>query len=65
MATVTRNISIPPELDARVRKLSHEEMPTFSKLVTDALTRELDRLDRVRTRPRRKPATTIPKRKTA
>lgn len=46
----TRNISIPDDVDARVRALSREEMPSFSGLVTRLLVRELDRVDAVRAR---------------
>jgi len=46
----TRNISIPAEVDARLRTLTREEMPSFSKLVTRLLTRELDRIDAARER---------------
>jgi predicted CopG family antitoxin len=46
----TRNISIPDEVDARLRALSREEMPSFSGLITRLLVRELDRLDAARAR---------------
>jgi len=45
----TRNISIPDDVDARLRRLTREEMPTLSQLVTRLLVKELDRLDKTRT----------------
>jgi hypothetical protein len=55
--TVTRNVSLPEEVDARLKTLTREEMPNFSKLVSRLLTRELDRLDTARARKAEKRTT--------
>lgn len=52
MATTTRSktISLPAELADRVDSYPRSELPNLSKLVARLLTRELDRLDKVRAR---------------
>ena len=54
MAVVTRNVSIPEEVAERLRKLTREEMPSLSRMVTRLLERELDRLDAARARKQEK-----------
>ena len=54
MATVTKNISLPPDVVERLQHLTREEMPSLSALVTKLLTRELDEIDAARARRQKK-----------
>lgn len=50
-----RTISIPDELDARVRALPRAELPSLSKLLATLLERELNRREKVAKRRTEKP----------
>ncbi len=40
-----RTISIPDELDARIRRCSRQELPNLSQLITKLLSREITRIE--------------------
>jgi predicted DNA-binding protein len=46
--TVTKNISLPDEVDTRLRALTREEAPSVSAFITTAVQRELERVERNR-----------------
>lgn len=43
---ITRSISLPDELDARLRALSREDLPSLSALVARLLDKELKRREK-------------------
>lgn len=46
----TRSISLPDALDARLRRMSRDELPNVSQLIAQLLVKELDRRDAARAR---------------